>query len=66
MTDLLLSHGYFLAEDEKEREIMRPYPPLGLLSCSAYLKREGFSVEVFDTTFARLAEALAGFSQTHP
>ncbi len=52
MTDLLLTHGYFLAEDEKEREIMRPYPPLGLLSCSAYLKREGFSVEVFDTTFA--------------
>ncbi len=27
MPDLLLTHGYFLAEDEKEREIMKPYPP---------------------------------------
>ncbi len=51
MADLLLSHGYFLAEDEKERAVMKPYPPLGLLSLSAYLKREGFSVEVFDSTF---------------
>ena len=31
MADLLLTHGYFLHEDEKEREIMKPYPPLGLL-----------------------------------
>ena len=30
MADLLLTHGYFLAEDEKERQIMKPYPPLGL------------------------------------
>ena len=29
MADLLLTHGYFLAEDEKERQIMKPYPPLG-------------------------------------
>ncbi|MCL4807157.1 MAG: B12-binding domain-containing radical SAM protein [Thermoanaerobaculia bacterium] len=52
MTDLLLAHGYFLAEDEKEQAVMRPYPPLGLLSLSGYLKRAGFSVEVFDTTFS--------------
>ena len=52
MADLLLTHGYFLEEDEKEREIMRPYPTLGLLYLSSYLKRAGFSVEVFDTTFS--------------
>lgn len=52
MTDLLLTHGYYLAEDEKEREIMKPYPTLGLLYLSAYLKRAGFTVEVLDTTFA--------------
>jgi anaerobic magnesium-protoporphyrin IX monomethyl ester cyclase len=51
MTDILLTHGYFLAEDEKERQIMKPYPPLGLLYLSAWLKRAGFSVEVFDSTF---------------
>lgn len=52
MADLLLTHGYFLSEDEKEREIMKPYPPLGLLYLSAYVRRAGWSVEVFDTTFA--------------
>lgn len=52
MADLLLSHGYFLAEDEKEREIMKPYPTLGLLYLSSFLKAKGFSVEIFDTTFA--------------
>jgi radical SAM superfamily enzyme YgiQ (UPF0313 family) len=53
MADLLLTHGYFLFEDEKELEIMKPYPPLGLLYISAYLRRIGFSVDLFDTTFAK-------------
>jgi anaerobic magnesium-protoporphyrin IX monomethyl ester cyclase len=53
MPDILLTHGYFLADDEKERQIMKPYPPLGLLYLSAYLKRAGFSVEVFDSTFSQ-------------
>lgn len=30
---------------------MRPYPPLGLLYISAYLKSKGFGIEVFDSTF---------------
>ena len=50
--DVLLTHGYFLLEDEKEAAIMRPYAPLGLLYVSAYLRRAGLSVEVFDSTFA--------------
>ncbi len=52
MSDILLTHGYFLAEDEKEREIMKPYPTLGLLYLSAYLKRAGFSTSIFDSTFS--------------
>jgi anaerobic magnesium-protoporphyrin IX monomethyl ester cyclase len=52
MVDVLLTHGYFLSEDEKEREIMKPYAPLGILYLSAYLKRDGFEVEVFDSTFS--------------
>ena len=59
--DVLLTHGYFLAEDEKERQIMKPYPPLGLLYLSAYLKRAGFAVEVFDSTFGELAALAAAF-----
>src|ERR1700761_368244 len=52
MCDLLLTHGYFLFEDEKELQIMRPYPTLGLLYLSAYLRRAGFAVDIFDSTFA--------------
>ncbi|HEU4559976.1 MAG TPA: radical SAM protein [Longimicrobium sp.] len=59
MADLLLTHGYFLDEDEKERQINKPYPTLGLLYLSAYLKRAGFAVEVFDTTFATRGELAA-------
>ena len=63
MPDLLLAHGYFLDEDEKEREIMKPYPPLGLLYLSSFLRRAGFDVEIFDTTFARREDLLARLAQ---
>ena len=56
MSDILLTHGYFLFEDEKEIQIMRPYPTLGLLYISAYLRRAGFDVEIFDSTFANRQE----------
>jgi anaerobic magnesium-protoporphyrin IX monomethyl ester cyclase len=56
MSDLLLTHGYFLFEDEKEMEIMRPYPTLGLLYVSAWLRRAGFDVEIFDSTFQSRGE----------
>src|SRR5258705_5908191 len=62
MPDILLTHGYFLAEDEKERQIMKPYPPLGLLYLSAYLKRAGFSAEVFDSTFDERAALVRRFA----
>src|SRR5688572_9290383 len=58
MADLLLTHGYFLSEDEKEQQIMKPYPPLGLLSLSAYLKTQGYAVEVYDSTFGNRTELL--------
>jgi radical SAM superfamily enzyme YgiQ (UPF0313 family) len=50
--DLLLTHGYCLAADEHEQRVMKPYPPLGLLYLAAYLRREGFAVDVLDGTFA--------------
>jgi radical SAM superfamily enzyme YgiQ (UPF0313 family) len=64
MTDVLLTHGYFLAEDEKERQIMKPYPPLGLLYLSAYLKERGHTVEVYDSTFGERAELLAKLARS--
>ncbi len=53
---LLLTHGYFLTEDPKERQIMKPYAPLGILSLSAYLRAQGFEPEVYDSTFGSFAE----------
>ena len=52
--NILLTHGYFLAEDAKERLIMRPYPPLGILYISSYLEENGFENTVFDSTFSEI------------
>ena len=49
--ELLLTHGYFLYEDPKELQIMKPYPPLGLLYICSHLRSKGYPVEVFDSTF---------------
>ena len=49
---ILLTHGYFIKEDEKEQAIMRPYVPLGILYISAYLEAHGRENEVFDSTFS--------------
>lgn len=52
MPDLLLTHGYFLHEDPKEIEIMKPYPPLGILYVCSHLRSRGFTVDVHDSTFS--------------
>jgi len=49
---ILLSHGYFLADDPREQAIMKPYPPLGLLYLSSWLDLHGIKNEVYDTTFS--------------
>ena len=52
MAELLLTHGYFLYEDPKELQIMKPYAPLGILYLCSHLRQQGFDVDVFDTTFS--------------
>ncbi len=49
---ILLAHGYFLEEDEREKLIMKPYVPLGILYISAYLEKFGFENFIFDSTFS--------------
>lgn len=53
---LLLTHGYFLNEDPKEQQVMKPYAPLGILYLSSYLRSRGFDVEVYDSTFGTREE----------
>ena len=63
MRELLLTHGYFLFEDPKERLIMKPYAPLGILYLCSHLRNRGFDVDVFDTTFSS-REQLLNFLHT--
>jgi anaerobic magnesium-protoporphyrin IX monomethyl ester cyclase len=65
MTDLLLTHGYFLYEDPKEMQILKPYVPLGLLYICSHLRAKGFDVDVFDTTFSAMDD-LKKHLQTEP
>jgi anaerobic magnesium-protoporphyrin IX monomethyl ester cyclase len=64
--DILLTHGYSLADDAHERAVMKPYPPLGLLYVSSHLKAAGFDVGVFDTTFRGLSELEESLARTRP
>jgi len=59
MADLVLTHGYFLQEDPKELQIMKPYVPLGILYICSHLRSKGIGVEVFDTTFSMRPELFA-------
>lgn len=61
---LLLTHGYFLEEDIQEKKIMKPYPPLGILYISSYLKSKGYDVEVLDSTFRRKKDYTDYLDQT--
>lgn len=56
---LLLTHGYFLSEDPKERQIMKPYPPMGILYLSSHLRAKGFEVDIYDSTFGSREDLFA-------
>ncbi|HKC71198.1 MAG TPA: radical SAM protein [Terriglobales bacterium] len=64
--DLLLTHGYFLREDPKELQIMKPYVPLGILYLCSHLRQKGFRVEVFDSTFSTYQDLLFVLEHTPP
>jgi anaerobic magnesium-protoporphyrin IX monomethyl ester cyclase len=66
MRDLLLTHGYFMAEDPKECEIRKPYVPLGILYICAHLRKKGFGVDVFDSTFSAKNDLLRYLRSERP
>ncbi|HET9825583.1 MAG TPA: radical SAM protein [Chitinophagaceae bacterium] len=49
---ILLTHGYFINEDNREQVIMKPYVPLGMLYISGFLEQHGYDNVVFDSTFS--------------
>src|SRR5438270_3198660 len=64
--DLLLTHGYFLGDDPKEQELMKPYAPLGLLYLSSHLRARGFDVEIYDSTFGSREDLLRVIETERP
>jgi len=64
--DILLAHGYYLSEDPHELKVMKPYPTLGLLYLSSYLKAAGFAVGVFDATFSQPQDFATALQRERP
>ena len=65
MTDVLLTHSYFLHFDPKELRAMMPYPPLGTLIAAAALRDAGCTVALHDVMFSRSEADLETSIVTH-
>ena len=65
MSDVLLTHSYFLHFDPKEFRAMMPYPPLGTLYGAAYLRSRGISVALHDVSLAEHEEEIVPAMQRH-
>jgi anaerobic magnesium-protoporphyrin IX monomethyl ester cyclase len=63
---LLLTHAYFIHEDEKEQTIVKPYAPLGILYLSSHLREKGFDVDIYDSTFGSKHELFRLLSEDPP
>ncbi|PCI06659.1 MAG: B12-binding domain-containing radical SAM protein [Flavobacteriaceae bacterium] len=63
---ILLTHSYFLYEDDKEANIMKPYAPLGLLYISSYLEKRYLKNKVFDSTFSSPQNQLEYIKKNQP
>ena len=63
---LVLTHAYYLYEDDKEQKIMKPYAPLGLLYISAYLNQHHIENYLFDATFYSLESQLKYIAEKQP
>jgi anaerobic magnesium-protoporphyrin IX monomethyl ester cyclase len=60
MVDVLLAHSFFLKNDSRQVEKMRPYPPLGTLYAASHLRMRGYEVALFD---AMLSEGIHEFEK---
>ena len=52
MSDVLLGHSFFLRNDSKQVQKMKPYAPLGTLYAASQLREHGYEVALFDATLA--------------
>lgn len=64
MLDVLLVNPYVLSRHAPRVASYRPYPPLGLMYLGSVLRAAGYSVEIYDGTFATGPEAFASRLRT--
>jgi anaerobic magnesium-protoporphyrin IX monomethyl ester cyclase len=65
MTEVLLAHSFFLKNDPKQVEKMRPYAPLATLHVAAQVREHGYSVALFDAMLAAGEEEFAAALARH-
>lgn len=58
MTDVLLTHSYFMRFDKKQWRTMQPYPPLATLYAASILRESGIEVALFDSMLAKSEDEL--------
>ena len=61
MTDILFGQSYYLRFDEKLWNAMQPYPPLGTLYATSYMREQGYTIGLFD---AMLSESTDDWHST--
>jgi anaerobic magnesium-protoporphyrin IX monomethyl ester cyclase len=64
---ILVANSFFLRNDPKQLERMKPYPPLATLLVAAALRERGHEVALFDATLSTgVAEFVAMLEKTRP
>lgn len=58
MLDILFSHSYFYRYDSKQWNNKTPYPPLGTIYAAGYLRRNGYTVDLFDSNLLKTHEGV--------
>lgn len=67
MSDLLLTHSYFLRFDPKQFRAGTPYAPLATLFAASVLQKQKYQVAFFDTMFCQQAnEIIPAISKHKP
>ncbi len=65
MADVLLAHSFFLRNDPKQVEKMRPYAPLATLYAASHLRAGGWDVALFDAMLAEGEEEFTAALERH-
>jgi anaerobic magnesium-protoporphyrin IX monomethyl ester cyclase len=65
VAEVLLAHSFFLRNDPKQVDKMRPYAPLATLYAASHLRAAGYEVALFDAVLADGEEELAAALDRH-